>query len=1566
MHEPRRAAAAYRAAALGLFFLVLLARAGAAALFSDGERVLFLGDSITRAGGWHSLAGLFYETRFPDRHITWLNAGISGDTAAGALRRLQWDVLDRKPDQVVLMFGMNDIGMLQCYDAVTPEKLAQRQARLADYTANLDKLITLLKNAGIKVTLCTPSPYDEAVKLDKPAYAGANAALTRCAGICRELAAMHDLPLVDFNGPMNSLASDFQKTNPGFTLIGADRIHPGALGNTVMACLFLMAQGAPGTVSETVISADTGKVEAITNAVVSELVATRGDVRFTLMEKALPFPLEGEARKALHLVPLERDLNRQRLTVTGLDAGEYELLVDDQPVGRWWHDALAGGINVAGLRSTPQSRQAAQVAAVHDKRHGDASGGPRSMAFVRHFTLAAAGVDANDPVAVEAVLKKLIDDPAAKDNPDLAFSGFAQTMAKKYLEGKPKEAETTAAIAAAEAEIYQKNQPVSHRYWLRRVASPVPADRRQAAFAARRQPAQVEALAKSFLELLILDPAGMQRGNLRLRPLLQKVADTAKSGNATAAIEAYRDYCFDKLRNPAAYGLPRALLDPYGDLIKVAEREKVLAQADLLMTDKFSADAAPMPPGTVWLPPGKEGYNGTRNPWTPAAFQPLAVAYLLTGERRYLDKWVDYMDDWAMNEMAGDAIRPTDISDDDSHAVAQVLTVYRILGGFARMQPSGRNDFPADSLARILGRLIRLYPPLSIVYHDSNPQNWTPGATASLMQVAALMDEFRAAEYIFNRARQRHENYGTIQFLPDGSETEHALWYNCHYFDGAWEALELADARRELPPYQRPAWEEPLCRADWKEEQCRKISERNRFFLQMLTPQSQYPIGNRSDQRTLPDWKSSAMVDYAVLNGATDLRVLLNTLRGNTAAGLPDFTLSAFPYCGSFILRTGWGKSDSYAHFFCSPYPVGGHALQGLKSNNGFWLSSAGQDLLVAGGFGSYSYDRSPLRVDGREQFSNVGIGNPGINKNHKGFGVAYVDPLPPEWRSHSSRSFDLVEGLYDRPYGDFVDDHHDLKDYRVDFLAERARGVITGVSHQRQVFFVKDPGLWIVVDRLRSREPHRYTLDWRLPLASIASAEGARHNRYGGKTFEAGEIAVDEGLQAWITSATNMPNLGIHHFGPHLTFEKAREDGESIKNDYTSHYKMYDFQRVSGSWQSAGDDLVISLIEVCPVGGASGLKSTEALGDGRKTRGFKALMTSGRTLSFLAVLDGVAGLEVDGVRALAGELLVSGGAGIALDCDRMAVAGNALPLPCRDVEFTAPAMLVPIYRPIQPVGILPARTVIARDESITLTCATPGVDLRYTLDGSEPTPRSKLYTEPFVVGNSVTVKARAFRPGCMQSPATLAGTHASVTAVAYYTCQVPLAPVAAVGDPRYSAGLKGEYREGDWKSLVFFPDSVVPLKTQTVKTLFERCSPRVDKVFGWNYTGYLAIPGDGIYTLHAPREMVTSPQEPGYALRCFVGQELLPNGRTSGALNEWCPATTRHGYGTWSIALKKGLHPLRVIYTDYRTDAVERLNHPGLRLNTIWDGGTPELLISGPGIEKQPIPAGWYFRPAK
>lgn len=1522
--------------------------------FADGERVLFLGDSITRAGGWHSQLATFYATRFPDRRITWLNAGISGDTAAGAVQRLQWDVLDHEPTTVVVMFGMNDVGRPDLPGEIGGEE------RVELYRKNMTELLTQLTKAGVNVVICTPSPYDAAADLPAEANPQIDPALVACAAVAGELAARFKLPLVDFHGVMREIAADYQKTNPAFTLIGNDRVHPGAMGNTVMADQFLQAQGVTGVISETTIDAVTGKATSVANAAVENLSVDGDRLDFVLLEKSLPMPIDGAARQALRLspenelekalaqmdpqkaahtfpgwdgVPMRDQRHRQMLTVGGLADGEYELFIDDEPVGRWWNDDLAAGINLSGLRSSPQYQQAEKIAAAQAKRHGAASLGPRMIAFIRLFTLDPAGISEDDAPAVKAALEALIADAGAKDRPDLGTGGYAQAMAKKYLELKPKEAETAAAIAAATDELYQLNQPVARRYSLRPVEHPLSLDERTAAFSNRRQPEQLEAQAREFCDLLILDNPGLLRSNLRLRPAFQKTADLAREDQPVEAMNAFRDYFFAKLRTPADFGLPYDLLDPYRGLLNPNKTDETIARADELMNEMVIADAEPMPPGSVWLPMPKESGNGVANPWTPETFQPLVAAYLLTGKRAYLDKWIDYMDDWAMHGIHEDAIRPTDISDSDHRGPASIVAVYRALAGVARMQPPDSLDFPADSLARILGKLNRVGLPPSIVYHDTNPQNWTPGGTEQQMTAAVLMDEFRASEYFLQRARHRHENYGTIQNLPDGGETEHAMWYNAHYFDGAKAAIDLMESRRKQQPGKRVAWESDATSASWQDEQNRKISDRARYFLQMLTPQRQYPIGNRSDQRLLPDWMSANMVENAILDGAPDLQVLLNTLNGNTAAGAPDFTMSAFPYSGSWIMRTGWGQDAGYAHFFSSPYPTGGHGLRGMKCNNGFWLSHAGQDLLVSGDFGAYSYARSPLLVDGKEQFQTAGLGNPGFTKNHKGFAVAYRDPAPADWRAHSSDNFDFAEGIYDGAYGDFIDDHHDNKDYRPGFLAERAREVITGVSHQRQVFHVKDPSLWIIVDRMRSPQAREYALDWRLPAPLLP--EDVTKSRHKPKTFADGEIRIDDAAQTVATVAAEMPNLSMRFFGPKLAFNKTAERGEALKDDYTYNYKMNDFWRLSGTWQSEGDGVVISLIEVIPQDGASQIEATR-----RTENGFEATLADDETLSF-SVEDDSATLSLG---------------------DRGLVVGDA-----GSYEFVGDRQ-TPIYRPIAPVRILPERTVIDGSEPVTLQCETPGVEIRYTLDGSEPTIHSTLYSGPFPIDNSVTVKARAFRsteltagrPGLEDVTASLAGTHATVTRVARYGLASPLEAVAPLDDPRHKAGLKGEYFEGDWKDLVFFPESLEPLKTQSVRHLFDRCVPAADKVFGWTYSGFLAIPEDGVYTFHAPEEMITSPQEPGYSLRLFVGRELLPNTRPSGRLNEWYPATTRHGYGTWSVALKQGLHPFKVAYVDYRADAVDRLNHPGLKLNTIWGGNTPEVKISGPGMEAQPIPADW------
>ena len=61
---------------------------------------------------------------------------------------------------------------------------------------------------------------------------------------------------------------------------------------------------------------------------------------------------------------------------------------------------------------------------------------------------------------------------------------------------------------------------------------------------------------------------------------------------------------------------------------------------------------------------------------------------------------------------------------------------------------------------------------------------------------------------------------------------------------------------------------------------------------------------------------------------------------------------------------------------------------------------------------------------------------------------------------------------------------------------------------------------------------------------------------------------------------------------------------------------------------------------------------------------------------------------------------------------------------------------------------------------TITMACSTGGVEIRFTLDGSEPTKNSTLFESPITVRPNTTVKAMAFRGG---------GWTPSDVATAYY-----------------------------------------------------------------------------------------------------------------------------------------------------------------------------------------------------
>ena len=65
---------------------------------------------------------------------------------------------------------------------------------------------------------------------------------------------------------------------------------------------------------------------------------------------------------------------------------------------------------------------------------------------------------------------------------------------------------------------------------------------------------------------------------------------------------------------------------------------------------------------------------------------------------------------------------------------------------------------------------------------------------------------------------------------------------------------------------------------------------------------------------------------------------------------------------------------------------------------------------------------------------------------------------------------------------------------------------------------------------------------------------------------------------------------------------------------------------------------------------------------------------------------------------------------------------------------------------------VSPGGGIFTNSVTVTITDSTPGVTLYYTLDNSNPTTNSAVYTNPIVLTNTATVKLFAFKPGSVPS----------------------------------------------------------------------------------------------------------------------------------------------------------------------------------------------------------------------
>ena len=195
------------------------------------KTVCFLGDSITQLGYW--IAEVFEYLKKDGIRI--YNCGVGGDCAAKALSRLYADCLCRTPDTVVIMFGVNDIGIHLYTENPTEAQKTMQAECMSIYQNSIRELTEKIQRSGIDIILCTPTPYNDRTPATVP-LSKANDGLAECASFILSLAAELSVPCVDFFNALRPMLGGLFQTMD-------DRIHPTQEGQHIMAQLFLLQLG---------------------------------------------------------------------------------------------------------------------------------------------------------------------------------------------------------------------------------------------------------------------------------------------------------------------------------------------------------------------------------------------------------------------------------------------------------------------------------------------------------------------------------------------------------------------------------------------------------------------------------------------------------------------------------------------------------------------------------------------------------------------------------------------------------------------------------------------------------------------------------------------------------------------------------------------------------------------------------------------------------------------------------------------------------------------------------------------------------------------------------------------------------------------------------------------------------------------------------------------------------------------------------------------------------------------------------------------------------------------------
>lgn len=207
-------------------------------LFRDGQKILFIGDSITDAGrfmpeampygnGYVAIVRNILTALYPGIRLEFINRGVGGDTVLDLAARWQRDVLHEKPHWLSVCIGINDV-----WSSIStmPHYGVDPNLYESTYRGLLKEAVDTINPAGIILMdpyVIEAEPEDRFRRTMQPF-------LRIVSDLALEFSAVHVKTQDAFDRALEGRPSAFWAD---------DRVHPDGPGHAVIALEFLRAAG---------------------------------------------------------------------------------------------------------------------------------------------------------------------------------------------------------------------------------------------------------------------------------------------------------------------------------------------------------------------------------------------------------------------------------------------------------------------------------------------------------------------------------------------------------------------------------------------------------------------------------------------------------------------------------------------------------------------------------------------------------------------------------------------------------------------------------------------------------------------------------------------------------------------------------------------------------------------------------------------------------------------------------------------------------------------------------------------------------------------------------------------------------------------------------------------------------------------------------------------------------------------------------------------------------------------------------------------------------------------------